>query len=143
MFARHNNLYDYLCLALYDKDKMRAHLVKAIHNFNAITDFHDLGYSDWSASASFYALYHGLLAFLAREGYESRNQSCTFALIEYFITKGEIKALSITDLKEVFDKDVTTSLEHSAKILDISNQKSVKKCLGYTQVKIQFLIMKV
>ena len=100
-------------------DAVQGHLAKAIHNFEAMTSFHDLQYSDWSASASFYALYHGLLAILAQRGYESRNQSCTFALVEDFITKGEMKHLTLADLKEIFDKDVTVDLAHSNKILDI------------------------
>lgn len=100
-------------------DIVQGHLAKAVHNFEAMTSFHDLQYSDWSASASFYALYHCLLALLAQRGYESRNQSCTFALIDDFITKGDIKHLTLADLKEIFDKDVTIDLEHSSKILDI------------------------
>lgn len=64
---------------------------KMIRNFEAMTDFHEMGYSDWSASAAFYSLYHGLLAILAQRGYELRNQSCTFSLIEDLITKEEIK----------------------------------------------------
>ncbi|MDP3640218.1 MAG: HEPN domain-containing protein [Nanoarchaeota archaeon] len=90
-----------------------------LKNFNAITDFHDSDHSDWSASAAFYALYHGLLAILAQRGYESRNQSCTFALIEDFITKRDIKLLTIADSKEIFDKNVSKNLEESEKILDI------------------------
>ena len=84
-----------------DLSKSEAYLAKALHNFNAITDFHDLGYSDWSASASFYCLYVGLLAILAKRGYESRNQSCTFALVEDLIIKGEIKTLTTNDIKEM------------------------------------------
>ncbi len=95
------------------------HLVKMLKNFNAIAVFHDNGYSDWSASAAFYALYHGLLAILAQRGYESRNQSCTFALIEDLITKGDIKIINLADSKEIFDKDVSRDLEQSEKILDI------------------------
>ena len=90
-----------------------AHVEKMLKNFQAITDFHDSGHSDWSASAAFYTLYHGLLAILAQRGYESRNQSCTFALIEALITKGEIKLLTIDDSKEIFDKDVSKDLAHS------------------------------
>ena len=100
-------------------EAVKGYLTKAIHNFEAITKFHDLQCSDWSASAAFYSLYHGLLAILAQRGYESRNQSCTFALIEDFIIREEIKHLSKTDLKEIFDKDATADLAHSNKILDI------------------------
>ncbi len=95
------------------------HLAKMTKNFKAITDFHDSDHSDWSASAAFYALYHGLLAILAQRGFESRNQSCTFALVEDLITKGEIKLLTLADTKEIFDKDINRDLDQSEKILDI------------------------
>lgn len=110
----------------------REYLLKSQHNFAAITIFHDAGYSDWSASAAFYALYHGLLAILAVRGYESRNQSCTFALIEDWIARGEIKAITLVDVKEMFDKSVKEDLEHSEKILDIREkmQYSAKTTLA-------------
>lgn len=111
-------------------EKVKGHLNKALHNFKAITSFQKEGFSDWSASASFYCLYHCLLAIIAKQGYESRNQSCTFALIEDMIEK---KMISITneDLKEIFDKDVTEDMEHSNKILDIREnmQYSMKTAL--------------
>lgn len=110
----------------------KEYLLKSQHNLAAITGFHDLGYSDWSASAAFYALYHGLLAILAQRGYESRNQSCTFALIEDWIVKGEIKVMTLADVKEIFDKSVNDDLEHSEKILDIRErmQYSAKTTLA-------------
>src|SRR3989339_611765 len=94
------------------------HLKKAGHNLNAITDFKDIGYSDWSASAAFYALYHCLLALLIKFGYQSRNQTCTFAFVEDLIAQGKI-SLRLEELKEIFDKDVTEDIAHSEKILDI------------------------
>jgi uncharacterized protein (UPF0332 family) len=94
------------------------HIRKAIHNFNAMGFFHENGYSDWSASAAFYSLYHCLLGLLAKKGYESRNQNCTFAVIESLIDKKEI-AITKNELKEIFDSDVTEDLVHSDKILDI------------------------
>ncbi len=95
---------------------VNGHVKKAIHNFNAIGIFKRDGYSDWSASASFYSLYHLLLALIAKKGFESRNQNCTFALIEDMINKKEI-SLTKEELKEIFDKDVTEDLQHSNKIL--------------------------
>lgn len=100
-------------------EKAREHLDKALHNFQAMVVFREQQFSDWSAAAAFYTLYHGLLALLAVLGYESRNQSCTFALVEEFITKGKMKYLTIDDIKEIFDKDVMMDLEHSRKLLDI------------------------
>ncbi|MBU2637597.1 MAG: HEPN domain-containing protein [Nanoarchaeota archaeon] len=102
-----------------DNAEANSHIAKALHNFSAINDFHDMGYSDWSASAAFYTLYHGLLALLAQKGYESRNQACTFALIEEMIGKGEIKHITMADIKEIYDKDVTEDIAHSSKLLDI------------------------
>jgi uncharacterized protein (UPF0332 family) len=112
------------------ESKIKGHLNKAIHNFKALTTFQKTGFSDWSASAAFYCLYHCLLALIAKQGYESRNQNCTFALIEDMIDKGKI-SLTKGDLKEVFDKDVTEDLEHSHKILDIREnmQYSIKTAL--------------
>jgi len=101
-----------------NKELAGRYIKKALHNFNAILDFKNIGYSDWSASAAFYSLYHLLLAILAKKGFESRNQSCTFALIESMIDNGEI-TLTKEELKEMFDKDVTEDLAHSSKILDI------------------------
>ena len=100
------------------EQKIKSHVEKAIHNLKAMTEFKRIGFSDWSASAAFYCLYHLLLALIAKYGYESRNQSCTFAFIEYLIDKKEI-LITKADLKEIFDKDVAYNLEHSGKILDI------------------------
>ena len=101
------------------KETANEHLAKALHNFQAMTTFHELRYSDWAASAAFYTLYHGLLAILAQQGYESRNQSCTFALVEDLIAKGKVKGLTTADVKEIFDRETTENIEHSTKILDI------------------------
>jgi len=112
--------------------KSQGHLNKAIKNFNAMLEFHNLGYSDWSVSAAFYSLYQGLLAILSVKGYESRNQSCTFAFIEDMINKGELKHIKISNLREIFDRDINNNLEHSEKILDIREemQYSTKTDLG-------------
>lgn len=112
------------------RELMNGHIKKAIHNFNAIDLFSKFNYSDWSASAAFYCLYHGLLALIAKKGFESRNQRCTFALIEQMIIDKEI-SLSKDELKEIFDKDVTENLEQSSKILDMREhmQYSIKTSL--------------
>lgn len=109
---------------------INGHVKKAIHNFDAIDIFKRDGYSDWSASASFYSLYHLLLALISKKGFESRNQNCTFALIEDMINKKEI-SLTKEELKEIFDKDDTEDLQHSNKILDIREnmQYSIKTYL--------------
>ena len=59
-----------------------------------------------------------MLALLIKFGYQSRNQSCTFAFVEDLINKGKI-SLKLEELKEIFDKDISEDLAHSEKILDI------------------------
>lgn len=68
----------------------RKHLIKSEHNLEAITRFKKIGFSDWSAPAAFYSVYHALLAILAKFGYESRNQECTFAMIYSLIEDKKI-----------------------------------------------------
>lgn len=70
---------------------IKAHIKKAEHNLHAMLDFKEMGYSDWSAPAAFYSIYHSFLAVLAKFGYESRNQECTFALMYYLIDEGKIE----------------------------------------------------
>ena len=121
----------------FPAELINGHIKKAIHNFNAIDLFSKLNYSDWSASAAFYCLYHGLLALIAKKGFESRNQGCTFALIEQMIEDKEI-SLSKEELKEIFDKDITRNLERSNKLLDIREnmQYSIKTSLEEQEFKL-------
>lgn len=120
-----------------NQELSKEYLRKAIHNFEAMTSFYDIGFSDWSASAAFYALYQGLLAILTQKGYESRNQSCTFALIEDFIKKGEVKNLTASDLREIFDKEV--NMEHSNKILDIREKMQYGTKTSLAEAEFQVL----
>jgi len=120
-------------------ESVKGYVKKAIHNFNAMDFFHKSGYSDWSASASFYSLYHLLLALIAKKGYDSRNQSCTFALIEDMIDNKEI-SLTKEELKEIFDKDVTEDLQHSNKILDI-RERMQYSVMTYLEEK-EFIILR-
>lgn len=102
-----------------EKEIIDNHLIKAEHNLSAMISLKKNGFSDWSASAAFYTLYHCLLALISKYGYESRNQKCTFVFIEDLIEKGEIKNISKEDLKEIFDRSVEENLKNSNKILDI------------------------
>ena len=129
-----------------NQELINRHLEKAAHNLNAILDFKNMKYSDWSASAAFYALYHCLLALLVKFGYQSRNQNCTFAFVEDLVKKEKI-SLTLEDLKKIFDKDVTEDLAHSEKILDIREtmQYSVKTLMNeeefnklYSRTKLLF-----
>ena len=66
------------------------HVIKAEHNLNAGLNFVKTGFSDWSASAFFYSMYHCFLAIASKFGYESANQTCTIALMEYLKEEGKI-----------------------------------------------------
>jgi uncharacterized protein (UPF0332 family) len=81
----------------------RDYINKADHYLAACDILKNHGFSDISASTLFYAIYHSLLAIAAKFGYESRNQSCTFALIYSFVE----------DKKIEFDKEI---LEKIAKL---------------------------
>lgn len=90
-----------------DIPKARDHITKAEHNLKATLYLQKGGYSDWCSSTLFYAVYHCFLAILAKSGYESRNQECTFALIESLIergyldiTKSEMEKISMLNVEE-------------------------------------------
>lgn len=71
-----------------DKEKAKEHISKAEHYLSATVYLKKGNFSDISASTVFYAMYHCLLAIAAKYGYESRNQECTFALINGLIEDG-------------------------------------------------------
>ncbi|MBI2548950.1 HEPN domain-containing protein [Candidatus Woesearchaeota archaeon] len=73
-----------------NRDLAEKHLRKAEHNLKAALCFRKEGFSDWSTSAFFYCIYHCLLGIAARFGYESRNQECTIALVEWLIEEKKI-----------------------------------------------------
>ncbi len=116
-----------------DIELARQHIAKAEHNLKAVISFKKNGFSDWSASAAFYSIYHGFLAVLAKFGYESRNQECTFALINSLIEDKDIKlekrfvdeihsldpeekheAPSIIEIRELEQYGVSITLEDDA-----------------------------
>ena len=92
-------------------DNARKHIAKAEHNLKAISKFKEIGFSDWSIAAGFYSIYHCFLAIAAKFGYESRNQTCTIALIEWLNEEKriDIDAKFIEILKEADIEDVQES----------------------------------
>lgn len=73
-----------------DDDKAQAHIQRAIRNLEASQYFQKGNYDEWAVSATFYAMYHSLLAILWHFGYESRNQHCTFTCIKHLIADKKI-----------------------------------------------------
>lgn len=93
-----------------DIDTAEDHVKKAEHNLAAMQHLIKGNYTDWAVHASFYARYHCLLAILCKFGYESRNQECTFATIEFLIEQGKI-GLTKEELHRIFSTDQRDKLE--------------------------------
>jgi len=93
-----------------DIELAKAHIRKAEHYFKATTHLKKGYFSDISASTIFYSMYHCLLAIIAKFGYESRNQECTFALIHKLIEDGKIQLA-----KELVDKIASFEIQHDEK----------------------------
>lgn len=66
------------------------HLEKAKHNLALLKLLRKNKFSDWSVAAGFYSIYHCFLAIGVQFGYESKNQTCTIALIESLEEEGKI-----------------------------------------------------
>ena len=115
-------------------EEARKHLAKAEHDFDAITRFKEIGFSDWSMSAGFYSIYHNFLAIAAKFGYESSNQTCTIALLRHLKETGKIdldekfiealeyeemeeaKENSVIELREDYTYGVQITVKDEAKI---------------------------
>ena len=73
-----------------DVEEARRHIKKAEHYLKATDLLKKENFSDISASTVFYSIYHCLLSIIAKFGYESGNQECTFALIHSLIEDKKI-----------------------------------------------------
>ena len=108
-----SSLHRGLVKAAEDIKLSEKHIIKAEHNLKAAIDFDKIGYSDWSASAFFYTIYHCFLSILAKFGYESRNQECTIAAIEMLKEEGKINiddrfinSLKITKIEDMHESSI-------------------------------------
>jgi len=73
-----------------DKKLALGHLQKARHNLEVFKLLRKNRFSDWSITAGFYTIYHCFLAIAVKYGYESKNQTCTLALMETLQEQGKI-----------------------------------------------------
>lgn len=123
-----------LLLVAADLGKARDHLAKAERNVKVTFYLHKGGYSDWCSSSLFYAIYHCFLAILAKFGYETRNQECTFALIASFIEEKKIP-LNREDLEKVTTLNVTETQESPETAVSIREdyQYSTKVSLEHNE----------
>jgi uncharacterized protein (UPF0332 family) len=90
------------------------HLHKAKHNLKAAQYSKQGGYTDWTVSQAYYALYHALLALLYKHGYESKNHSCTLAAIQHLIDTNNI---SLQDTDILFIQSTQQQIPTDAKSL--------------------------
>lgn len=88
----------------------REHVAKAEHNLKVTLYLQRGGFTDWCSSSLFYMIYHCFLAILAKVGYETRNQECTFAVIASLIEDGKI-AIELGDLEKVSSMSITETQE--------------------------------
>ena len=73
-----------------NNEEAKKHLEKAEHYIQA-TEFLKKGeFADISAGTLFYSMYHCFLAIACKFGYESKNQTCTVALVELLLEEGKI-----------------------------------------------------
>ena len=93
-----------------DPEKAREHISKAEHNLTVTLYLRKGGYTDWCSSSLFYVMYHCFLAILAKRGYETRNQECTFALIAGLVEDRSI-VISQEDLEQVSALNITETQE--------------------------------
>ena len=132
-----------------DIEEAKKHLAKAEHDFDGITKFRDIGFSDWSMSAGFYCIYHNFLAIAAKFGYESSNQTCTIALMRFLKETGKInldekfiealeyeeleesKENSIIELREDYTFGVQITVKDEAKINEL--KKICKEIVDITK----------
>lgn len=89
---KHNRKIRHKGLLKIEPDKKLAlgHVEKARHNLKMFRLLRENKFSDWCITMGFYVLYHCFLAIVVKKGYESKNQTCTIALIELLQEQGEI-----------------------------------------------------
>lgn len=92
-----------------DVNLARKHIRTAQEDLQACDYLEQGGYTRWCAPAIFYTVYHCFLAVLAKEGYETENQDCTFAFIATLIEKGTFP-LSMEKLEKIMSYDVEEGL---------------------------------
>ena len=92
------------------KEEAEKHLEKAEHNIKVMRYLGEGKFYDWVIPVAFYTHYHCLLAILQKFGYESRNQECTFAVIEELIEKKKID-MKKEELSKIFKNDNGGELE--------------------------------
>ena len=85
-----------------DVNEAKKHIERAEYNLKVMQFMNDKKFLDWAVNAGFYSVYHCFLGILSKCGYESRNQTCTVAAIEYLKEQGKIE----------IDSEIIAALKH-------------------------------
>lgn len=117
-----------------DRKKAKEHIEKAVHNLDFTKEVTNLGkYDDWVFPTAFYAMYHACLAVLYYFGFESRNQECTFAVMEKLIAEKKIG----------LDEKYISSLKSIGKAVESEGIKDLREEFQYgTKVRAEKEIVK-
>ncbi len=99
-----------------NKEEAEKHIEKAEHNIQVMNYLIEGKFYDWVIPVAFYTHYHCLLAILQKFGYESRNQECTFAVIESLIEEKKIN-MKKEELSKIFKNENGDEIE----IIDMVN----------------------
>jgi uncharacterized protein (UPF0332 family) len=121
------------------RDKAREYIEKADHNLKVTLYLQEGGYSDWCSSTLFYVIYHSFLAILAKYGYETRNQECTFALIESFIEDGLIH-FTVEELKQVAELNVQEAQQNPNTAVNIREEYQYSTAVSLGKERLQQLL---
>lgn len=120
------------------KEKAIEHLTKAEENLHFSTSLDKSKYGYKVIESLFYCMYQCFLSISARFGYESGNQTCTIALIEYLKEQNKIELddkfieiirykdeqkneryISLIDMREDYTYSAKTSIDEE-KIKDLT-----------------------
>lgn len=82
----------------------KKHIAVAKYNLQVADYLKKGGHTKWCAPTVFYSVYHSFLAILAKEGYVTENQDCTFSLIAIFIEDKKL-SLEMEKLKKIMSYD--------------------------------------
>ncbi len=94
----------------------RRNVEKAEHDLKGMLLNAQAGFSDWSVNAAFYCMYHCMLAILTKHGYESGNQTCTVAAVEYLREEGVIT------LDEKFTNMLKPKKDQDVSVIDLREE---------------------
>src|SRR3989344_82705 len=114
-----------------DKENAQEHLKKANENLDFAVSLDSNQYGHKVVESLFYSMYHCFLAIVVRFGYESGNQTCTVALVEYLKEEEKIeidqKFIEMMKAKEEQSNEENASMIDMREYYTYSSKISVEK----------------